>query len=247
MKSTINKEHVALVIGAGDATGGAVAKKFAAVGHPVVATRRKKESLNHLREEISKLGGTIYAFGADARNEEATIDLFNHIENNIGPLGIMVFNIGPNVNFPIVKTTYRVFYKVWMMSCLAGFLAGREAARVMLPRKKGTMIFTGATASIMGRSGYSAFSSAKFGLRSVAQCLARELGPKGIHVIHAIIDGAIDTKFVRENRQDLLKRRKKMPNMLNPNSIAEQYYLLHLQDRSSWSHEIDLRPWAEPW
>ena len=194
-----------LVIGAGDGVGSAVAKAFARDGLAVVVTRRARhlDRLEALAEEIRAEGGAAHAFGVDARSEDETMALFTRVEQQIGPLGVVVFNIGANVRFGIVETTARVFTKVWEMACFAGFLAGREAAKAMLPRGHGTILFTGATASLRGRDGYAAFAAAKHGLRALAQSMARELGPKGIHVAHIVCDGAIDGVFARENIADL--------------------------------------------
>ena len=170
--------------------------------------------------------------------------LFSKIESEIGEVGVVVFNIGANVQFSITETTGRVYRKVWEMAAFAGFLAGREAAKVMLPRSRGTIIFTGATASMRGGAGFAAFSSAKFALRALAQSMARELGPKGIHVAHSIIDGAIDTAFIRDNFPDRYAL-KAQGGILDPDHIAEQYWRLHEQPRDCWTHELDLRPWME--
>ena len=172
------------------------------------------------------------------------IDLFAKIEKDVAPLGAVIFNIGGNVNFPITEMTSRVYRKVWEMSSFAGFLTGREAAKAMLPRGKGTILFTGATASIRGGAGYSAFAGAKHSLRALAQSLARELGPQGIHVAHIIIDGAIDTQFVAERFPERYALREK-DGILQPEDIAENYWNLHSQNRSAWTHEMDLRPWME--
>ncbi|MFL1455369.1 SDR family oxidoreductase [Marinobacter sp. GN3S48] len=239
-----NQQKVAVVIGAGDATGGAIAKRFAREGHVVVATRRSEDSLKPLVKEIEAMGRTAYGLGCDARDEDAMCALFSRIEAEIGEVDVVVFNIGANVRFPITETTGRVYRKVWEMAAFAGFLAGREAARVMLPRGRGTVIFTGATASLRGGSGFSAFSGAKFALRALAQSMARELGPKGIHVAHSVIDGAIDTDFIRENFPERYAL-KEQDGILNPEHIAEQYWQLHQQPRDCWTHELDLRPWME--
>ena len=170
------EKRSALIVGAGDATGGAIARRFAREGYATVVTRRELASLGPLLEKIRADGGEAYGFGADARDEDQTVALFEKIETEIAPLEAVVFNIGANVNFPIRETTSRVYRKVWEMAAFAGFLAGREAAKAMVPRGCGTIIFTGATASIRGASGFSAFSGAKFALRSLAQSMARELG-----------------------------------------------------------------------
>lgn len=238
-------QKVAVIIGAGDATGGAIAKRFAREGHVVVATRRNEDSLKPLVKEIEAMGRTAYGLGCDARDEDAMCALFSRIEAEIGEVDVVVFNIGANVRFSITETTGRVYRKVWEMAAFAGFLAGREAARVMLPRGRGTVIFTGATASLRGGSGFSAFSGAKFALRALAQSMARELGPKGIHVAHSVIDGAIDTAFIRDNFPERYAL-KEQGGILNPEHIAEQYWQLHQQPRDCWTHELDLRPWMEP-
>ncbi|WP_137886291.1 SDR family oxidoreductase [Pseudomonas sp. 2FE] len=233
-----------LVMGAGDATGGAIAKRFAREGYVACVARRHAEKLEPLVDEIVAAGGTARAFGCDARVEEQVLNLFETIEREIGPLEVVVFNIGANVQFSISETTERVYRKVWEMAALAGFLTGREAARVMLPRKRGSIIFTGATASLRGRANFSAFAGAKFALRALAQSMARELGPQGIHVAHPIIDGAIDTAFIRETFPELY-RLKEQDGILNPEHIAETYWQIHCQPRDCWVHEMDLRPWLE--
>lgn len=235
---------VAVVIGAGDATGAAIAKRFAREGYTLCVARRHAEQLTPLIEQIQAAGGKAHPFGCDARVEQQVVALFEQIERDIGPIEVVVFNIGANVRFSITETTERVYRKVWEMAALAGFLTGREAAKAMLPRHKGTIIFTGATASLRGSAGFSAFASAKFALRALAQSMARELGPQGIHVAHPIIDGAIDTAFIRDTFPQRYAL-KDQDGILNPQHIAEQYWQLHCQPRDSWTHELDLRPWME--
>ena len=237
-------KKVALVIGAGDATGGAIARRFAREGFATVIVRRDAENLKDLTEQIVAEGGEAHAFGVDARKEDQVVDLFARIEAEIGPLEVVVFNIGANVNFSIVETTARVYTKVWEMAALAGFLTGREAAKHMLPRGRGTILFTGATASLRGGKGFSAFAGAKFALRALAQSMARELGPQGIHVAHPIIDGAIDTAWIAENFPQRYAL-KDQDGILNPDHIADAYWMLHSQPRDAWTHELDLRPWME--
>jgi NAD(P)-dependent dehydrogenase (short-subunit alcohol dehydrogenase family) len=235
-----------LVIGAGDATGGAIARRFAREGYVACVTRRHVDKLAPLVAAIEAAGGTARAFGSDARKEEDIIALIDTIEREVGPIEVAVYNIGANVNFPIRETTSRVFFKVWEMACFGGFLLGREAAKRMVPRGHGTILFTGASASMRGRSGFSAFASAKHGLRAVAQSMARELGPAGIHVAHIVIDGAIDTAWIRENFPERAAL-KSQDGILDPDPIAENYWQLHCQPRSAWTHELDLRPWIEVW
>lgn len=235
-----------LVVGAGDATGGAVARRFARAGHIACVTRRSADKLQPLLERIRADGGTAHGFASDARVEAEVQQLFAGIETGIAPIDVVVFNIGANVRFPIAETTERVYRKVWEMAALAGFLVGREAARAMAPRGRGTIIFTGATASLRGGNGFAAFAGAKFALRALAQSMARELGPQGIHVAHSIIDGAIDTEFIATNFPERY-RLKAQDGILDPEAIAEAYWQLHCQPRSAWTHELDLRPWMETW
>ncbi len=238
---------VALIVGAGDATGGAIARRFAREGYVVCLTRRTAEKLEPLVARIRDDGGEAHGFGSDARREEAVIDLFATIERDIGPVEVLVFNVGGNVRFSIRETTLRVYTKVWEMCALAGFLNGREAARVMVPRQRGTILFTGATASTRGGAGFSAFAGGKHALRALAQSMARELGPEGIHVAHVVVDGAIDTDWTKSRAPDAYEQRKAARKILNPDSIAETYWMLHAQPRDAWTQELDLRPWAEAW
>src|SRR3954469_10912479 len=235
-----------IVIGAGDALGGAIARRFAREGYAAVIVRRHADQLEPLAQAIRDAGGEAHPFGADARQEDQMVALFEKVESEIAPVEVCVFNIGANVRFPMVETTSRVFSKVWEMACFSGFLAGREAARVMTPRGRGTVIFTGATASLRGGVGFAAFASAKAGLRAVAQSMARELGPHGVHVAHTIIDGAIDTAWIAENFPQRYAL-KEQDGILNPEHIADAYWGLHAQPRDAWTHELDLRPWMEAW
>ncbi|MEO1250776.1 MAG: SDR family oxidoreductase [Pseudomonadota bacterium] len=242
------KRGSCLVVGAGDATGGAIARAFAREGLVACVNRRPRhaEALQKLADTITADGGAAHAMPADARDEDAMSALFEKIENEIAPLEVVVFNIGGNVNFPIAETTAQVYRKVWELGAFAGFLTGREAAKRMTARGRGTIIFTGATASVRGGAGYAAFSGAKHALRALAQSMARELGPKNIHVAHVVIDGAIDTEFIRglvPNAEAL----KKDDALLSPDAIAENYVMLHKQPRTAWTHELDLRPWREKW
>ena len=235
-----------LVVGAGDATGGAIARRFAREGFIACVTRRQADKLAPLVERIHAEGGQARGFGSDAREEAAVTALVAEIEREVAPIEVAVFNIGANVRFTVAETTERVYRKVWEMGALAGFLMGREVAKAMLPRGRGTIIFTGASASLRGSAGFAAFAGAKHALRALAQSLARELGPQGIHVAHVVIDGAIDTRFIAENFPERYAR-KAQDGILDPEHIAENYWQLHRQQRSAWTHEMDLRPWMETW
>jgi NAD(P)-dependent dehydrogenase (short-subunit alcohol dehydrogenase family) len=233
-----------LVIGAGDATGGAIAKRFAKEGFIACCTRRSADKLAPLVEQINSNGGQAYGFGTDARIEEDVIKLFHHIESEIAPIEVFVFNVGGNVRFAVTDTTERVYRKVWEMTALAGFLNAKEAAKRMLERGRGTIIFTGATASMRGGAGFSAFAGGKHALRALSQSMARELGPKGIHVAHVVIGGAIDTEFIASNFPERYAM-KDQEGILQPDAIAENYWHLHQQPKNAWTQEFDLRPWTE--
>jgi NAD(P)-dependent dehydrogenase (short-subunit alcohol dehydrogenase family) len=239
---------VALVIGAGDATGGATARRFAREGYTACVTRRSLDKLQPLLEQIRAAGGTAQGFASDARQEEEVVALVEQIEASVGPVEVLVFNIGANVPSSILEETARKYFKIWEMACLGGFLNGREVARRMVRREgdghKGTIIFTGATASLRGAANFAAFAGAKHALRALAQSMARELGPRGIHVAHVIVDGAIDTEFIRSNFPERYAL-KEQDGILDPEHIADSYWYLHTQPRDAWTHELDLRPWIE--
>ena len=240
------RNATAAIIGAGDFIGSAIARRFAAEGYTIFAGRRTADKLATLKQQIENEGGKCFARGLDARKEE-DITAFLEEADAEAPLEVCIFNPGANVNFPILETTERVFRKVWEMACYGGFLTGREAARLMLPHGKGTILFTGATASLRGGIGYAAFASAKFGLRAVAQSMARELGPKNIHVAHLVIDSGVDTAFVRERVKASGRDPDALPpdTLMEPDSIADAYWYLHSQSRDAWTHELDIRPYAE--
>ena len=240
------QKQAALVIGAGDATGGAIAKRFAREGMIACMVRRSADKLQPLVEEIQAAGGQAFGFGTDARKEEEVIALVDRIEREIAPIEVMVFNIGANVPCSILEETARKYFKIWEMACFSAFLVGREVAKRMAARQRGTIIFTGATAGLRGSANFAAFSGAKFALRSLSQSMARELGPLNIHVAHVVVDGAIDTAFIRDNFPERYAL-KDQDGILNPDHIADNYWHLHAQPRDAWTHELDLRPWTEKW
>ncbi|MFN7547259.1 MAG: SDR family NAD(P)-dependent oxidoreductase [Pseudomonadota bacterium] len=237
---------VCAVIGAGDATGAAIARRFAREGHEVCVARRSAEALAPLVESIVSAGGLARAFALDARREQQVIAFFDRIEAEVGPVEVAVFNVGGNVRFPILETTTQKYFKVWERCAQAGFLVGREAARAMLPRGRGSILFTGATASVRGAAGFAAFAGGKAALRALAQSMARELGPQGLHVAHVVVDGMIDTAFARENFAERVAAAGP-DGILNPEHVAEAYWWLHRQPRDAWTFELDLRPFVERW
>lgn len=246
MAATPNDKQVALVIGAGDATGGAIAKRFAREGYVACVTRRHADKLEPLVDAIRQEGGEAHGFGSDARKEEDVAELVDDIETRIGPIEVFVFNIGANVPCSILEETPRKYSKIWELACFAGFLTAQAVARRMVERGRGTLLFTGATAGIRGGANFAAFAGAKHGLRALAQSMARELMPQNIHVAHVVIDGAIDTDFIRDTFPDLYAQ-KDQDGILNPEHIADNYWHLHQQPRDAWTFELDLRPWAERW
>lgn len=246
MSTDPGRRGAALIIGAGDATGGAIAKRFAKGGLIACATRRSADKLAPLIDEIRSSGGKAHGFASDARKEDEVIKLIQDIERDIAPIDVLVFNIGANVPCSILEETSKKYFKIWEMACFGAFLVGREVAKRMVARGRGTMIFTGATASLRGSSNFAAFAGAKHALRALAQSMARELGPKNIHVAHVVVDGAIDTEFIRSNFPDRYAL-KEQAGILDPEHIAENYWYLHQQPRDAWTHELDLRPWMERW
>jgi NAD(P)-dependent dehydrogenase (short-subunit alcohol dehydrogenase family) len=242
-----DSSRVALVIGAGDGNGAAIARRFAREGYVACVVRRSAEKLQPLVAQIVASGGRAQAFGSDARKEEEVAALFEQVERDIGPVEVLVFNVGANVPSSILDETARKYFKIWEMACFAGFLCGREAAKRMAARGRGTILFTGATASMRGGKGFAAFSGAKHALRALAQSMARELGPRGVHVGHVVIDGMVDTDFIRDNFPQVYAERMPKDGILKPEHIAESYWQLHAQPRDAWTFELDLRPYMETW
>lgn len=242
------KDGACLVVGAGEGAGAGIARAFAKEGYTACIARRPRnlDRLEIQAQAIRDSGGKARAYGFDARDEDQMTELVQNIEHDVGAIEVAVFNIGANVKFSGVETTGRVFRKVWEMACFSGFLMARECAKVMIPRGRGTILFTGATASIRGGPNQAAFASAKHGLRAVARSFARELGPQGIHVCHVVLDGPIQGQFASENVPDYEGRLKRSEVFL-PDDIGRFYVNLHNQPKSTWTHQADLRPWSEKW
>ncbi len=238
------KSKVALIVGAGDGIGTAIMRKFAHEGLIVIGARRNGGKLKPLLEELNSEKLIAHGFSCDARKEDAVTELFSQIERKIGVIEVVVFNVGANVPMKLLETDTRKFYKIWEMACFAGFLTGREAARYMTKRQRGTILFSGATASVRGSAGFAAFSSAKHGLRALAQSMARGLGPQNIHVAHVVIDGAVDTHWIRENHPHY-ETLKTNQGIIKPEDLADNYVALYKQPRTTWTFELDIRPWSE--
>ncbi len=240
------RDKVAVIVGAGDAIGSAITRKFAKRGLTVCALRRNGEKLIPLVDELANRGFKAHGYSCDARKEEQVMERFAAIDQEIGDIEVVVFNIGANVPMGILDTDSRKFFKMWEMACFSGFLTGREAARYMTKRGQGTILFTGATASVRGAAGFAAFASAKHGLRALAQSMARELGPQNIHVAHVVIDAAVDTQWIMDNFPDA-RALKEKDGIVAPDDLATNYVMLYDQPRNAWTFELDLRPWTERW
>jgi NAD(P)-dependent dehydrogenase (short-subunit alcohol dehydrogenase family) len=235
---------VAVVAGVGEGLGSAVARRFAAGGYNAVMWARNEDKVKGYAERIRAKGGEAAGMKVDVRAEPEVAEAFARIERDIGPVEVAVFNAGAQHRKPLLEITAEQFEKVWRLGCLGGFVFGREAIRHMSPRKRGTLLYTGATSALRGGANFAAFAATKFGLRAVAQSMAREFGPQGIHVATVIVDGAIDMPAIRERFAD---RIKDLPpdGLLSTEAIAETYFQLHQQQRSAWSLEVDVRPYCE--
>jgi NAD(P)-dependent dehydrogenase (short-subunit alcohol dehydrogenase family) len=245
-----SENRVAILVGAGDAIGAAVARRFARGGYNVCIARRDAAKSAALLDELKAAGCEAHAFSVDARSEAEVQALFTRVEDTIGPIEVCLFNAGSNVSKPLLDTTEKLFFKAWELACYAGFLVGREAAKHMLTRGRSTMLFTGATASVRGSKGFVAFSSAKFALRAVAQSMTRELGPHNIHVVHLLIDAGVDSEAIHQRMKAASGvDAKDIPpdSLTKTSSIAEAYWFAHQQSRDGWTHELDLRPAGEKW
>jgi NAD(P)-dependent dehydrogenase (short-subunit alcohol dehydrogenase family) len=239
-------QKVCLIVGAGDATGSAIAKRFVQAGYTVCVTRRTPDASAALVQSIQDAGGRAFAFQLDARREDEVLALFKKIETDVGALEVVVFNVGGNVRFPLLEMTAEKYFKTWEMCAMAGFLVGREAARALLPRGRGTILFTGATASLRGGVGFSAFAGGKAALRALAQSMAREFGPQGLHIAHIVVDGVIDSERVRTTQPERVAALGPK-GLVEPDSIARAYLWLHEQTPDAWTFELDLRPGVEKW
>lgn len=237
---------VVLVVGAGVATGGAIAKRFARAGYTACVARRNEAKLGQLVGEIEAEGGAAKAYGVDSTDEGQMVEMVAHIEREVGPIEVAVYNAAIGTHSPIAQHSAADYEKVWRVNAFGAFLMGREVAKVMEPREKGTIIFTGATSALRGKANLAAFSGSKHALRALAQSMARELFPKNIHVAHVVIDGPIDTPLIRKMMPKVFEERP-ADGVLAPEAIADTYYALHAQHRSAWTHETELRPWKEPW
>ena len=236
--------EVAVIVGAGPGLGQALAARFAGAGFETVIAARRQDVLEQMVADIGDVGAGVHPVPTDVTDHQAIANLFAEADK-LGPLGVTVFNAGNMHSGDILEIDPDDFETVWRVACFAGFLSGQEAGRRMVPSNKGTLIFTGATASLRGGPRFVTFASAKAGLRSVAQSFARSLGPEGIHVSHVVIDGVIDTALIRAKMPDLSKKLDATDCFMKTDDIAEVYFALHEQPKSAWSFETDIRPAAE--
>jgi NAD(P)-dependent dehydrogenase (short-subunit alcohol dehydrogenase family) len=239
-------QAAAIVVGVGPrmGLGGALCRRVAREGLHVFLAGRTSGQLEEVAADIRHAGGVATAVVTDTTNEMDVMRLFTAVQDSGAPLDLVAYNAGNNRWSPLLDTSAQIFEDLWRVCCLGGFLVGREAARTLVPRGRGSILFTGATASVRGRPPFSAFASAKAGLRSLAQAMAREFGPQGIHVAHVIIDGAIDGDKINQRLPDYAKS-KGEDGMLNIDAIAAAFWYLHTQHRSAWTQELDLRPFKE--
>lgn len=239
----------AIVVGVGaeQGLGAALCRRFAAEGYHVVIAGRTPAKIDTVAAAISAAGGSAGTAAIDAADEAAVVALFEAAfapRDDTAPPDLVVFNAGINRPIGFRDVTAAEFEEFWRVCCFGGFLVGREAARHLAPLGRGTVIFTGASASLRGKAGFAQFAAAKAGLRMVSQSMAREFGPLGLHVAHAIIDGGIDGKRLRARRPDLAGERG-ANGLLNIDAIADTYWHIHRQHPSAWTQEIDLRPYRE--
>lgn len=241
-----DQKKVALVIGAGVATGGAVARRFAREGYIACMARRKGDRLDDLIKQIEAEGGSAFGYSCDATEEQQVVELIEQIETEVGPIEMACYNAAVGAAHSIMDFPADVYERVWRINTLGAFLMGREVSKRMNKRGRGTILFTGATSALRGKSHLAAFAGSKHALRALSESMARELFPKNIHVAHIIIDGPIDTPLIRRMSPQVFEDRP-ADGVLSPDDIAETYWNIHCQPRSAWLSETTLRPWLEPW
>jgi len=242
--STLQRTAIVVGVGSQQGLGAAIARRFAVGGQRVIVSGRTEAKIAQVVRAIVDSGGKAEAFAADATIESDVAALFDFAQSSGNLVDLVVFNAGNNVRHDFRTTPAELFEQTWRVATFGGFLVGREAARRLAPSAQGTIIFTGATASLRGKPPFTAFASAKAGLRSLAQSMAREFGPLGIHVAHVVIDGGIDGEKLNAAAPQLRIERG-ADGLLNIDAIAETYWHLHGQHRSAWTHELDLRPFKE--
>ncbi len=241
----------AVIVGVGPGLGWSLCRRFAKAGHPVALAARDIDKLLPLIAEIESAGGTASAYATDATDESSVTGLFEAAENDLGPVRVAIYNAAGRAGGggvvgrsrqSILERDAVEFADIWRVSCFGGMLVGREAARRMVERGAGTILFTGGSGSRRAEAFLTPFAVGKFGLRAVAMSMARELGPKGIHVAHLLIEGSIDNERSRARDPENAGQ----DGLMSTAAIAEAYYQTHLQHRSAWAMEVDIRPWSQP-
>ena len=230
----------AAILGVGPGLGAAAARRFAREGFAVALMARREEGVANVREEIQGAGGTALPVSADATDPASVAAAFDEVRNNLGDPEVFVYNAGAFQMGGILEISPEKFDECFKANCAGAFYAAQQVLPAMVEAGRGTVLLTGATAALRGGARFSALAVGKFGLRALAQSMAREFGPQGIHVAHVVVDGQIDTPRVREmspGRED--------HTMLSPDAIAETYWQLHSQGRTAWTLELDLRPAVE--
>ncbi len=238
---------VVVGVGAERGLGAALCRRFAQGSYHVLIAGRTTAKIDKVAETIVSAGGSAEPIAIDATREDEVARLFDRAMasgDGFEPADLVVSNAGNNQRIDFRALTAQQFEDFWRVGCFSGFLVGREAARRLVPLGRGTVIFTGASASIRGKPGFAHFSAAKAGLRMISQSMAREYGPLGIHVAHVVVDGGIDGDRLRARAPALIKERGK-DGLLGIDAIAENYWHIHRQPRSAWTQELDLRPFKE--
>jgi NAD(P)-dependent dehydrogenase (short-subunit alcohol dehydrogenase family) len=244
LQRPVQNKGAVIVGGVGEGLGFALSDRFAAAGHPVVMLARSAERLDQFCRRIAEAGGTAVGRATDLREENEVTAVFDEAQSSFGRIDVAIYNAGAQHRKPLLEITGGMFEKVWRLGCFGAFVFGREAVRHMLPHNHGTVLFTGATASMRGGPQFAAFAAAKFGVRAIAQSMAREFGPQGIHVASVVIDGGIDMPAIHQ-RYAAAGRAITEGALLSPAAIAETYYQIHVQHRSAWTNETELRPFGE--
>lgn len=230
----------AAVVGVGPGLGSSLAKKFSDENYDVGIMARNEDKLNDIQKNLEQTDGSVKPYPCDATDPDSVKTAFQNLRDDFGPPSVLLYNAGAYQPGSVLEIDPDRFEECWQVNCHGGFVTAREVLPDMLDSEEGTIIFTGATASLRGSDGFSALAVGKFGLRALAQSMAREFGPRGIHVAHVIVDGQIATPTNLGEFPD-----RDEDSFLDPDAIAENYWQLHRQDKTTWTLELDLRPYVE--
>lgn len=241
----MSKSTVILGVGALNGVGGALARRFAAEGQHAIIAGRTMDKIESVAMAINDAGGSAEAVQTDVTSPEDQDALFKVVSER-GPVGAVIYNAGNNAIIPFEELEAETLESFWRVGCLGAFLTAKRTIPLLKSQGKGSLFFTGASASLRGRPNFAHFATMKAGLRMLAQSLAREFGPHGVHVAHFIIDGIVDGEKVRSILGDYVDQLGE-DGALSPEAIADAYWYVHTQPRSAWTHELDLRPFKENW